>query len=131
MKKILVPAVFVATFVLGAFVGSRYTRRPHEQPLIDSIASYEFTGATETFALIRELRAGDTNAAFDSLERDLDSSVLVLHAILHDYPTMEIKYGEHYTNILRTIGEYRSAHPHPGDRAASVAEILSQVKKQN
>jgi hypothetical protein len=130
MKRIVIPVVVVAAFALGVIAGSHVGRRHDQGRSIETVASYEVVEAKDTLEALLDLRAGNTNAVFDSLERDLSSSVEVLHAIEHDFPTNE--YAEHCTNLLRRIAEYRSTHPYHSNVAetdAAVAEILSQIKK--
>jgi hypothetical protein len=58
---------------------------------------------------LRDLRAGDTNAVFDSLESQLDASAISLRGILDDDPSVE--HAANYTNVLRRIADYRTTYP--------------------
>src|SRR5215471_7676771 len=121
MKRIVIALVAVAAFALGVLAGSHFGRRHDQGRSIETVASYEFIEAKETLAALQDLRTGNTNAVFDSLERDLNSSVKVLRAIAHDYPTNES--AEHCTNLLRRIAEYRSAHPYHSDVVETDAAV--------
>lgn len=101
----LLLAILVA-LAIGAVVGYLYEMR-------HSTATYEFGEACNTFNLLRNLRAGDTNAAMDALEADLDMKVISLRLILDGSPRIE--HAQNYTNLLRRIAAYRSVHPHNND----------------
>jgi len=130
MKRVIIPLVVVIALAIGAFAGFRYAGHRYGHAVTDTIASYELLHASETFTTLRDLRAGDTNAVFESLEGELDSSVLALRGILDDYPTVE--HAKNYTNLLVRIADYRLTHPYHSDITnmdASVTEILAQIKK--
>ena len=130
MKRFFTPLMVLCALTLGGFVGFQYANRRYDNTLTDTIASHAFNRASGTFTTLRDLRSGDTNSVFDSLERDLDVGVMSLRGILDDVPTIE--HAANYTNLLRRIAEYRSVHPHRSEVAeiaTSVSEILAQVRK--
>ena len=129
MKKFAILLAIALALAVGAFAGFRYAGHRFGHAVTDTIASYEFVRASDTFTMLRDLRAGDTNAVFASLEGELDSSVLALRGILDDYPTVE--HAKNYTNLLRRIAEYRTTFPYHSDITnmdASVREILAQIR---
>jgi hypothetical protein len=131
MKKTFILLLIVIALIIGAFAGFRYSSHRYGQTATDIIAEYEFVKAANTVTTLRDLRAGNTNEVFDSLEGDLDSSVVALRGILDDYPTVDHAKG--YTNLLRRIADYRTTHPYHSDITnmdAYVAGILTQIKKE-
>jgi len=121
----------VAALTISAFAGFRFAFHRYGRSLTDTIASYEFLNASERFSTLRALRVGDTNAVFDDLEGQIDTSVIALRAILDDYPTVE--NGRNYTNLLRRIADYRATFPNHDNITnmdATVTEILTQIKRE-
>jgi hypothetical protein len=106
MKELMLALAILVALAIGAVVGYQYQ-------LVHSTATYEFGEACKTFDLLRKWRAGDTNAAIDALEADLDMNVINLRLILDSSPRIEHAQG--YTNLLRRIAAYRSVHPHHND----------------
>lgn len=131
MKRFVIPLVAVIALIVGAVAGYSHASHRYSHTAVDIIASYEFGHASDTFTSLQHLRAGNTNAVFDSLEGDLDSGVLALRGILDDCPTVDHASG--YTNLLRRIADYRTIYPHHSDVTnldASVVAILAQFKSQ-
>jgi hypothetical protein len=128
MKRVVVPLIVASALAVGASAGFRYASHRAGWAVTDTIAAYELGNAADTFTVLHNLRAGDTNAAFDSLEGDLDLSVLALDGILEEYPAVE--HAANYTNLLRRIAAYRAAHPYHDEVTnldAAVKEILDGV----
>jgi hypothetical protein len=125
MKPFLLLLAFALVAAIAALGGYLFEMR-------QSTEAYELVGASETFELLGNLRAGDTNAAMDALETDLDMRVIVLRGILDESPRM--KHAPNYTNLLRRVAAYRAAHPHHnGDTNIDslVVQALNSVAQPN
>jgi hypothetical protein len=125
MKQALIVLLVLAALVIAALVGYFYQMRR-------ATPSYEFLRASDTYRILRDLRSGDTNAVFEALENDLDLRVIALRAILDESPRIE--RGKNYTNLLRRVAEYRSAHPHHNEISnvdEMVTQALNSVSKTN
>ena len=125
MKRFYILLILVAVLAAGVFVGFRYASHRYGQAVSDTICSYEFLHASEVLTRLRDLRAGNTNAAFEALEGQLDTSVISLRGILDDCPTID--HARNYTNLLLRIGEYRAIFPYRVD--AAVTQILANAKE--
>ena len=125
MKEALIGLFVFGALVIGALVG--YFYHMHR-----STVSYEFSRACDTYRTLQDLRSGDTNAVFEMLENDLDMRVVALRSILDAHPG--INHAKNYTNLLRRIAEYRSAHPHHSEISnvdEMVTQALDSVSKTN
>jgi hypothetical protein len=132
MKRLVILLVAVVALIIGVLGGYSYASHRYGHSAVDIIASYEFGHAADTFTSLQYLRAGETNAVFDSLESDLDSSVISLRGILDDYPGVE--HAPNYTNLLRRIADYRAAYPYHDDVTnmdATVNQVLAGIKKES
>src|SRR5208282_5062903 len=101
MKRIHIFLIGLSALVLGSVAGFYFASHRYSHAITDTIAMYEFGRAADVFTTLHDLRAGDTNRVFDSLESDLDSSVISLRGILDDYPAVE--HATNYTNLLHRI----------------------------
>ncbi|HLH55975.1 MAG TPA: hypothetical protein VKY92_20400 [Verrucomicrobiae bacterium] len=101
MKEAFLFLLAIGVLIIGAFLG--YFYRLQRTTTIDVSLD-----ASKTYTILRDLRSGDTNAVFETLEKDLDVNVISLRAILDERPQME--HAKNYTNLLRRIAEYRSVH---------------------
>ena len=131
MKRVHIFLIVLSALGIGGIVGFYFASHRYSHAITDTIALDEFNRAADVFTTLHDLRAGDTNKVFDSLDSDLDSSVISLRGILEDYPTVE--HATNYTNLLRKISDYRVAHPYHDDinnMDASVIQILAGVKKE-
>src|SRR6185436_6017762 len=125
MKQVLVFLLVLGALIIGALTGYFYQMQR-------ATATHTLLQASSTYSTLRDLRSGDTNAVFTALEADLDMSVVSLRAILNEHS--HAKYAKNYTNLLRRVAEYRSAHPYHNGNSnidAMVTEALNSVIKTN
>ena len=129
MKRIYVALITVSALLVGGVAGFYFASYRYAHAVTDTIDSYELLRASDVFTTLRHLRAGNTNAVFDSLERDLDTSVISLNAILEVYPTVD--RAKHYRNLFRRIGDYRATFAYHTNMDADVIEILAKARKES
>jgi hypothetical protein len=132
MKRTSILFSIVAALFLGGFAGFCYASHRYSHAVADTIASYEFARASDTFTTLRDLRASDTNTVLDALESQLDTCVISIDAILEECPTMD--HAENWRVFLGRIADYRADHPYHDDDKdieVSVTEILSNAKKES
>jgi hypothetical protein len=125
MKEFLFFLLVLGALVIGAVAGYFYEMR-------HSTATQVFLETSNTYTTLRDLRSGDTNAVFEALEDNLDMNVISLRALLDEYPHAE--HANNYTNLLRRIAEYRSAHPYRNSNSnfdEMVTDALKSVSKTN
>lgn len=131
MRRISITLMIVTALAVGGVARFFFASHRYGRTAKDIISAYEFGQAADTLDALRNLRAGNTNAVFDALENDLDSSIITVRGILNDYPTIE--NAKDYTNLLFRIVGYRSKYPYHSDITnmdASVSEILAVAKKE-
>ena len=125
MKEFLIFLLVLGALVIGALAGYFFELRR-------STASHVLLEASDTYTILRDLRSGDTNAVFEDLESRLDNSVVSLRALLDEQPHAE--HAKNYTNLLRRIADYRSAHPYRNSNSnfdEMVTAALNSVSKTN
>jgi hypothetical protein len=66
-------------------------------------------GVAEPFEVLRDLRAGDTTNAIETLENRLDGGIIGLSAVLPEQ--RDPKKRAAYVRLLRNVRDYRAAHP--------------------
>ena len=125
MKEAFVFLSAIGVLIVGAFLGYFYE-------LQRTTTTDVSLDASKTYTTLRDLRSGDTNAVFEALENDLDVNVISLRAMLDERPRME--HAKNYTNLLRRIAEYRSAHTHHSQDTnldQMVTAALNSVSRTN
>jgi hypothetical protein len=125
MKEALIFLLAIGILIIGAFLGYFYE--------MQRVTTTDVTlDASNTYRTLRDLRSGDTNAVFETLENNLDMSVISMRAILDERPRME--HAKNYTNLLRRIAEYRSVHTHHNQDSnidEMVTAALHSISKTN
>jgi hypothetical protein len=74
------------------------------------LAVSDATSAARDIALLRLLHKGDTNAAIDKLEQDLDRRILLLETQIEDIP--EQRRDPAVVSVLEKARAYRAEHPY-------------------
>lgn len=125
MKEILVFVLVIVALIIGVLAGYFYEVQ-------SSAATGILAEAGKTYRTLQSLRAGDTNAAVEGLENDLDQNVISLRFMLNEHP--HDKHAKNYTNFLWRVARYRSAHPYHNANTnidELVTSALNSVSKTN
>jgi hypothetical protein len=135
MKKLwlfsAVLIVFVTGGIVGFYVAHHNARIECGKFVADMMISDTFLDTSDTFETLRDLRRGNTNDVFDTLELKLDGDIVGLSAFLKENPTME--HAKNYRILLRKIGDYRTTFLHKTDNSEfdqGVAAALAEVTKE-
>ncbi len=119
-------------FVGGRIQTNRVLERQYSKFLMSQLrrSFAEFSHATD---LLTDIHSGSTNEAIQTLERDLESNLLIIGPALEELSMSEYDRG-HCINRIRWFRGYRSAYPRQGaseDQVPSdkqIAHILSLVE---
>jgi hypothetical protein len=131
MKKSHVFIIVLAAFSIGGVFGFYVDHHRYVRTVSDMVVSDEFGRSADAFTTLRDLRSGDTNAVFDSLESEVDIGAVSLFAVLEEYPSIE--HATNYQNFLRRIAAYRAEYPHHTDDTnmdSMVATALLKATKE-
>jgi hypothetical protein len=130
----LIQALFIGLTgtIIGAFIGFYLAGHRYADHVTDTITTHEFIDAAETLTTLKDMRAGDTNSVFESLENRLDMAVIFADAFLEEDPMSE--RSRNWERWLRRVADYRAAHPYQSDITnvtAAVTDVLAGVRLRN
>ena len=130
MKTFHVYIVAAVALVVG-IVGALYFDRHYIAPATSKTAIiYEHRLAASALTTLISLRSGDTNAAVDSLEHQLDGASVSLSILLDDYPDIECAIN--YRSTLHNVAAYRNRYPHHSNDTnldEMVAAVLAKASR--
>ncbi len=134
MKKsnLLIPVAVIAAVAIGFFWGRWQTRRSVDEYFVQ-MSRPEVKHATADFSkaagLLKAMRAGDTNAAIEELESELDMQIIYIGSVTEMTPAPE--RDKQWLSRIRWLRNYRAEHPRKTETAVideQVAHILSLVE---
>jgi hypothetical protein len=130
MKTFHVYIIAAVALVLG-IVGTLYFDHHDRAATFSKTAvTYEHRLAASALTTLISLRSGDTNAAVDSLEHQLDGASISLSILLDDYPDIECAIN--YRSTLHNVAAYRNQYPHHSNDTnldEIVAAVLAKASK--
>ena len=131
-SKLFISILVLAALVGGYFLGQWQTRRAVDSYMA-KLMSPEVRRATADFSraagLIQQIRRGETNAALEALEDELDSTILLIGAVTEATPVVE--RDKQWLSRIRWLRDHRAKHPRKTEFAAideAVAHVLSLVE---
>ncbi len=131
-SKLLISSLVLAAFVGVCFLGQWQTRRAVDSYMA-KLMNPEVRRATADFSraagLIQQIHRGDTNAALEALEDELDSNIMLIGAVTEATPVAE--RDKQWLSRIRWLQDHRAAHPRKTEFAATdaaVAHVLSLVE---
>jgi hypothetical protein len=132
MKTIRPILFLVIALLVGWAVGSYSTEHFYDKWIRRYQTHKAFEGVNERLTALNALRAGDTNAAAELLESQLDGQIKLLAPILQDLPAGQLEPQNF--RLLTQFRDYRAAHPRKSGRPdidPIIAVILSSTNSQN
>jgi hypothetical protein len=130
--KFLVSLAVMAALVAGFFLGRWQTRHTVDSYFLQ-MSRPEVKRATADFSkaagLLKAIHAGDTNAAIERLESELDTQILYIGAVTEATPVSE--RDKQWLSRIRWLRNYRADHPRKTETPAideQVAHFLSLVE---
>ena len=131
-SKLILSILVLAALVAGFFVGQWQTRRTVDSYMA-KLMSPEVRRATADFSraagLIQQIHRGDTNAALEALEDELDSNIMLIGAVTEATPVAE--RDKQWLSRIRWLRNHRAEHPRKTEFVAideEVAHVLSLVE---
>ena len=131
-SKLLISILVLVALAGGFFLGQWQTRRAVSSNMAE-LMNPEVKHATADFSraagLLRQIRSGDTNAAIEDLEGELDSNIMLIGAVIEATPVAE--RDKQCLSRIRWLREERAEHPRKTEYAAideEVAHVLSLVE---
>jgi hypothetical protein len=124
----------LVALVGGFFLGQWQTRRTVDRYIAKlMIMTPEVKHATADFSraagLLLQIRSGDTNAAIEDLEDELDSNIMEIGAVTEATPVSE--RDKQWLSRIRWLRDERAEHPRKTEYAAideEVAHIFTLVE---
>ena len=111
-SKLLIFTLVLVALVGGFFLGQWQTRRTVDSYMANWL-SPGVNRATADFSraagLLRQIRSGDTNAAIEDLEDELDSNILLIGAVTEATPVS--KRDKQWLSQIRWLRDERAEHP--------------------
>ena len=131
-SKVFIILAVVIALAAGFFLGQWQTRRTVDSYMA-KMMSPEVRRATADFSraagLLQQIQRGDTNAAMEALEDELDSNIMLIGAVTEATPVSQL--DKQWLSRIRWLRAYRAEHPHKTEFAAiddEVAHVLSLVE---
>jgi hypothetical protein len=131
-SKLFICILVLAALVAGFFIGQWQTRRTIDSYMAKWM-SPEVRRATADFSLaaglIQQIYRGDTNAAREALEGELDSNIMLIGAVTEATPVA--KRDKQWLSRIRWLRDHRAEHPRKTEFAAideEVAHVLLLVE---
>jgi hypothetical protein len=122
-KSHVIPLV-VVTFIAGLIGGLYLEKLRYGQTAGEIIRTDNFVHTCQYFETLRDLRFGDTNAVYNSLESELDIGVISLGAFTQELPPSETWK---YRNVLFRVKDYRAKYPRHTDDSAVDAQVAAAL----
>lgn len=114
--------MFITGLVCGGWLLSHY----YSGWLDSYISNASSAGIADRYAVLKALRAGDTNQAANFLEQQMDGQILLYAGMKSHVSVGAIDRAD--IRLLKSVRDYRATYPHIGDAGAvdkTVASILS------
>ena len=131
-SKLLISTLVLVALIGGFFLGQWQTRRTVESWMTKMMGT-EVKRATADFSraagLLQQIRSGDTNAAIEDLESELDSNIMMIGAVTEATPVSE--RDKQWLSRIRWLRSERAEHPRKTEYAAideEVAHVLTLVE---
>ena len=131
-SKLLISILVLVALVGGFFLGQWQTRHAVSNYMAE-LMSPEVKRAEADFSraagLLRQIRSGDTNAAVEDLEGELDSNIMLIGAVTEATPVAE--RDKQWLSRIRWLRDERAEHPRKTEYAAideEVAHVLTLVE---
>ena len=134
-SKLLIPVAVVALIAavaIGFFLGRWQARQAVEDYFVQ-MSRPEVKRAMADFSkaagLLKSIRAGDTNAAIEELESELDTQILYIGAVTEMAPASG--RDPQWLSRIRWLQNYRAEHPRKTETAGfdeQVAHVFSLVE---
>jgi hypothetical protein len=94
--------------------------------------AHAFLSAGDPFEILRDLRAGDTTNAIETLENRLDGGIIELSAALPEQRDQKKRAA--YVRLLKKVRDYRAAHPWKSaspEVQGAVAKALAEIPDES
>ena len=132
-SKLLVVVLVSVALVAGYFLLVQWQTRRAVDSYMGKLISPEVKRATADFSraagLLQKIRSGETNAAIEALEDELDSNILLIGAVTETTPVAQ--RDKQWLSRIRWLRDARAAHPRKTENAAideEVAHVITLVK---
>jgi len=133
MKSKLLISIFVLAALVGGYFLGQWQARRTVDGYMAKLMSPEVRRATADFSraagLLQQIHRGDTNAAIEALEDELDSNIMLIGAVTEATPPSE--RDKQWLSRIRWLRNHRAEYPRKTEFAAideEVAHVLSLVE---
>jgi hypothetical protein len=111
-KKIFIyGSIFIAGAIIGATIFFYSSRDLPAQLMINTMLNNATSNASSNTRVLSFLRHSEIENAIELLENDLDTNIITLNALRHDYDFISIEDRNKIVKKLKFLKKYRLDYP--------------------